>query len=337
VRHRFSGWARVAIAVCVVATAMAACRRPEPARFRPTACAVQRLAVPAGYAADSTVTGGDRTGRYLVGTGRAPGAKERRLLVWDKGKPSVIDLEGADTLTDVNSAGVAVGHGYDPDGSPFSFRYEAGDVVRFAGRPGVALAINDQGVSVGYVGTMPAVWRSPQTGPELLPVPADGWRGEALDIGDDGVIVGRVFAAAPSIQSQAYVWFADGTHRFLPGSEAVSVAHTGRWAVGQTATAPSMPVRWDLRTLQSVAVTASRLVPHVVNANGSVAGSGPPVVLLDGSERLPLSVGIAGYAPDDEVEVVALNDSETLAAGTVRIVSTPSAAPIRVAVQWRCR
>jgi hypothetical protein len=299
---------------------------------------VQRLAVPAGYAADSTVTGGDRTGRYLVGTGRAPGAKERRLLVWDNGKPSVIDLEGADTLTDVNSVGVAVGHGYDPDGSPFSFRYEAGDVVRFAGRPGVALAINDQGVSVGYVGTMPAVWRSPQTGPELLPVPADGWRGEALDIG------GRRCDRRAGIRR--------GTVDPIAGLRLVRRRHTSvpprkrgglRRAHGKMGGrpdghgTPSMPVRWDLRTLQSVAVTASRLVPHVVNANGSVAGSGPPVVLLDGSERLPLSVGIAGYAPDDEVEVVALNDSETLAAGTVRIVSTPSAAPIRVAVQWRCR
>src|SRR3954466_10344111 len=65
--------------------------QPPPA---PTACTIAKLPVPKGEM--SLVTGGDPTGRYLVGRSYPTGTGTRPILIWHDGVVRQVDIPGDD-------------------------------------------------------------------------------------------------------------------------------------------------------------------------------------------------------------------------------------------------
>lgn len=196
------------------------------------ACRPALLPVPAGVG-QSKVTGGDHSGRHLVGTGlRSDGGVVG--LRWTDGRVSEVDTTALQPfasvdLTDVSAAGVVGYRTIDTS----SFRTEAfvlrgGKVTRLPGlRPTdetEARAINSRGdiigVSKDFSGTTftthAVVWPAhrPGTVRELV---ADGpeptWV-SGVDIDDDGTALGFV-GRRPTAGQHPYVWPAVGKGRAL--------------------------------------------------------------------------------------------------------------------------
>jgi hypothetical protein len=189
----------------------------------PTRCAVQRLPIPGGEP-KSLVTGGDRTGRYILGRAYpVRGHNERHpLLIWDNGTPTTLSMPGNDEqFTDINSNGTAVGGSFGGDDVEVPYIYRNGAVSRLAVQGSArANAIGEQGHVVGLRRTggkdtpRPVVWRDTGAPAVDLAVPA-GWEGEATDVDADGTIVGWL-TRGPGLDFRGYVWAPDGTGRFLP-------------------------------------------------------------------------------------------------------------------------
>jgi hypothetical protein len=219
----------------VPASPSASASQPPPA---PGRCAVDRLPVP-GNEPRSLVTGGDRTGRYLLGRAYASVryVDDHPILIWDHGQPTVVQMPGSDeSLVDINSAGVAVGNSFRTDDFEVPYVYRDGALTPLAGVSGSveARAIGEQGTIVGGrsnragQASHPVVWRDPGSRMADLPVPAAGWEGWASDVDADGTIVGTL-TNGPSLDFRGFVWAPDGTVRQLPlpqidGAPALSFA-----------------------------------------------------------------------------------------------------------------
>lgn len=199
---------------------------PPPA-VTVAACVPRQLPVPKGYPAKSVVTGGDPTGRYLVGRAY-PGDARDRLLIWDDGRVKAFDQLGDDTdLHDVSSTGIAVGYGYDTAGKALAVIYREGRLSRLKGVDATAIAVNASGVVAGTFQGRPAVWRSPDAGPVRLPVPEGMDMMWVTGVDADGTVSGRLgvyppaparhgSAPTPLAWERAVIWGPDGTMRELP-------------------------------------------------------------------------------------------------------------------------
>lgn len=241
-RRRSRWWASGVAVVAVTATtaagstlAFSAIGRPAPVP-RPIAsvipsisaaavpagprdCTVTRL--PTGDIRKAVVTGGDPSGRWLVGRTYAPGGgyvAAKPLVVWQDGQlAETIKIPGEDqTLRDINSLGVAVGASFQPD-DPYPYAVTGGKATRLAGGAGGAQAINDAGVVVGNLGTDSQIsavrWSSLTEQPEDLPVPEGTKTSSASDIDEAGNILGAI--GRKTGDDDTYLWLADGTGRRL--------------------------------------------------------------------------------------------------------------------------
>jgi hypothetical protein len=189
----------------------------------PRQCVIERLPLP-GKQPKSVVTGGDRTGRYLLGRAYDGTGYQARhpILIWDDLQPRVLSMPGEDeALNDINSSGVAVGSSFTGTDTETPWVYQNGKVSKLTVQgSATATAIGEQGVVVGTRRTssraaVPVAWRS-TTGPAVdLPLPGKGWEGEAMDVDADGTVVGRVRSAVTA-ETQGYVWLPDSTARLLP-------------------------------------------------------------------------------------------------------------------------
>jgi hypothetical protein len=305
-------------------------RDAPPAPPPPRACSVEFLPVPAGLSPTGSVTGGDPTGRYLVGMSSAnpdPG-QPRTVLIWDNRQPRAVDIPGRNAaLLDINAAGTAVGiSGGD---RPTAWVYQNGQVARLTGTDAEARAINGKGIIVGSVQGRPAMWRSPTSEPTMLKM-LDGaqpdWTGRAFGVDEDGTVAGAIVVKqvavgrpgqrtdVTSLQSTiGVVWSPDGKIRRIPAPPQnagdrplppwyMATDIRGGWAVGMTRVRPDNPregvashprsgVRWNLRTA-TVAIVANGV--QAVNRHGWTVGTddGSGVLITDrGAVPLP--------APDD--------------------------------------
>jgi len=276
-----------------------------PPPTRPGACTVSRLSVP-GEQQSVYVYGADPTGRYLVGTGSTADAK-RTVFVWDGGQPIVVPLTGADPkLADMTTAGVGVGSawGFRGPGSkfrPIPYLYQGGKITELTGvANGFADAINGNGVVVGSEDpTTPhaVVWRSSTQRGELLPEPSGTTNSNAVDVDEDGTIVGNVVNGA---RATPYVWLPDGTHHALPidkDSSGQVYGIRGGWVIGTITAAGGtrQAVRWNLRTGDFRPLPMNGR-PNAVNAHGWVTGT-------DAQGRAIVVIG-------DSLQVLSLPDLE---------------------------
>lgn len=245
---------------------------PTPAAL--PVCVVDRLPVP-DDAFQSLVTGGDPSGRFLLGrsyhhTGRdgsnlISGIRVEQVI-WDHGELTVLDLPGWDgMLIDINSHGVAIGTSFPASDSlvQTGWVYADGELGELAG--GVPRAINERGAVAGSREPVefhyrPVVWRSPDADPEELSIPGSSWSVEAVGVDVDGTVVGaghdRDQVTGPP--ASAFVWWPDGTRQDLPvppGTDGFMPTHirdgvvTGRADYRQSQDLARFPVvQYDLAT-----------------------------------------------------------------------------------------
>lgn len=261
------------------------------------------LPVPTGATA-SSVTGGDPTGRYLVGTADLPDTTAG--LVWRNGRFTRIDASSVPHAQmfydDVNRDGVVVGERM-TDFSSFhrdAFLYRDGRFTLLpAPNPGdetEAVAINSRGDVLGNSFSDGAwrivVWPADSPGTVRVLTMPDGRPATALarDIDEDGTVVGTL---APFPPGTAYVWPADGTPHALPipadsaggGAVAIRLGMVAGSVLVPDPSDPSVqrsrPTVWNLNT---GGVTLHHEAPGGVlsiNRDGTIGTAGA-VVHADG-------------------------------------------------------
>lgn len=282
-------------AVLAAAVVVAGLLTPAVAQAATTHCRAVALPAPAGTF--STVNGGDRTGRYLVGRVNYPDRSAGAL--WRHGRFTEIDASSLGGVQvdyhDVNRHGVVVGERMTDFGSfhTDAFTYRRGKFTLLpalrAGESTEALGINSRGDVVGNNignGFTPVVWPANRPGTVRALSPAAG---RAMGIDEDGSVVGYL---APFPPGTPYLWPAKGTPRPLPdagqGGNAVAIQR-GMVAgnVSDPATGMTVPALWNLRT------GGFRMFPDAggsalsVNRKGTVGGVG---ALVHGGGRV-VSVG----------------------------------------------
>lgn len=293
-RNRILGGAAVAVGAVLVTSAIAAgglrsvagpensvgtggpSPSPSTAPPVPVNCRVEKLPVPAGHPR-SMVTGGDPSGRFLVGRAYAStGYTDRHpLLIWDGDRMTTVDMPGSDeSFNDVNGSGVAVGSSFGTGDRTSAYVYRDGrlDALRppagGAGASVAATAVGEDGTIAGSAGDVgqyrPLVWRDTGAPAQPLPLPDGLPSGKASDVDTDGTVLGTVSdLGSPGHEpvDRGYVWKPDGTGRLLPlpqidGRPAqslwVSTIHQGivfgRAITRDDRRMTSHPLLFDLRT-----------------------------------------------------------------------------------------
>ncbi|BCJ54423.1 hypothetical protein Asp14428_58980 [Actinoplanes sp. NBRC 14428] len=367
-RRRLSRWwASGTAVVALTATAAAggtlafsAAGRPAPERAPvatteppvtaapagPRDCRVTRL--PTDGVRKALVTGGDPTGTWLAGrTYPKRGSMSYPLVLWRDGKLAAsVDMSGSDqSLEDLNSHGDAVGFSFDPEIKPWS--YAEGKLTALAGGEGAAVALNDKGVIVGSLGPAyegrPARWSSRTAQPESLPMPAGMTVGTAVDIDEDGTVVGTV--EGKNREGSGYLWLADGTARKMPlpdvdGTKATMFwpeAIRNGWVVGRSVVDTKRersfaPFRYRVSTGRYERLPADAGLPQRVAANGWVLGTARlPVITSAGGVTTELPAYPKAAAHPDYL-INSYSDDGLVAAGYVigdDIQNQP--------LLWRCR
>ncbi len=311
----------------------------------PTNCVAERLPVPRGHPVNSVVSGGDPSGRFVIGRSY-PDPGEDRVLIWDNGKVRTIAMPGSDpTLRDITSTGMAVGTSFITIGGAehqVAWAYRDGSMSRLRGVDADATAVNENGVIVGMVKDKPVVWRNPSAEPEFLPVP-NGWRGIAWGVDEDGTIVGRLWKPATEYD-RAFAWLPDGTARELlptftingsPANSANAFSIRNGWVGGTAELVEEQGtwihvVRWNLRTGEPRALHPDLGYTRIVNAHGWMAGEGQLGLVLVSEQESVVLPGIEGQIENYQ-HVESVSDDGRVLAGYVGIGEiTP------VAVMWRC-
>ncbi|MFI6677326.1 hypothetical protein [Kribbella sp. NPDC050470] len=294
-------------------------------------CRVHRLPQPA-LPGDSVVTGGDPSGRYLIGA-RWTTPEEGTPLLWiDRRLRELRTPYERALIKDVNASGVLVGAG-----SRGAWRYQDGRFTTLASlRPGYvtdAVAINARGDILG-ISHDPAtfeahvlVWPAgqPDRPRELTPPPgASSDHLYAVDIDDDGTVVGGSY----SPMTVGYIWPRGGAARVLHGPADEPHVYTwkirGGWIAGGLIGADGeIPAAWRSRgRAANVLGVVGRA--RAVNRHGDLAVSGaelPAAIAHHGGRIVPLP-GVDG---PDRGAVVTLSDSG-VAAGW--LIDGPRARPV---------
>ncbi|HEU4426822.1 MAG TPA: hypothetical protein VFR67_30175 [Pilimelia sp.] len=316
---------------------------PQP--IPPKTCYVQRLPVPGGHPM-SLVTGGDPTGRFIVGRAY-PEAQlgDYPLIIWDNGKGRTVKMPGMDqAFRDITSTGVAVGttYGTTSEGGRAPYVFRNGVLSKLAGvASGGADAINEAGVIAGSRDlpdrSIPVRWRSATEPAEDLPLPGKTWSGEAIAIGEDGTILGKVGQTRDA--EQGYVWRPDGTTQLLPKPSGTSTFRpfdmNGDWVtgLGESGNGQLTPVLYNLRTGRFTRWSATGAIPSAVNAVGWVVGS-----TNDGRAFLSSSGGMRMLPDLNNHKSPTANHAKTISDDGRTIAGQgDDAKGVIQAVVWRCR
>ncbi|WP_157779176.1 hypothetical protein [Micromonospora sp. WMMA2032] len=370
-RHRGAVAGGVAVAIALAAGATPLFLRPAPppapsAVPPPTACTVAPLPLPEGTDGGA-VSGGDRTGRWLIGSAARRGSDQQTAVLWHGDR--VTELPGAlrhGVAAAVNSAGTVVGAADDR-----AYVVRDGRVDRLPGGDGLRpTAVDDAGRVVGErlqpvgrrVRPVPVLWASATSEPVDLALPGPGWEGTAIGIAGDGTIIGTVSEEGLELTdgygpnlNRGYRWRPDGTGEFLPmpttaGNGArgfLPRSVGGNWLLGSTPReqprALYAPTLLDLRTGDFVAPhTSAEFVPVAVNSRGWTVGSyGQPVAhptgaLLTGSRLLHLPAPEPGVGLRHTVPWVVSDDGRIIAGEQLGDTDADPSAVGRP-IRWLCR
>lgn len=318
-------------------------RRVEP--DAPAECVISRLPEPEG-AYQTLVSGADPTGRYIVGRSYERVADGPLLMpvIWDNGELREVDMPGIDQWwTDVNSSGTAVGTSAVGGSEHFGWQawaYDQGKVVRLPGGPGTtAEGISEAGTIAGSVArhgakvveTHAAIWPSPTSQPVELPMPNRQTEAHAVDIDDDGTVIGKV-------GFWAWIWRPDGTYHELtmPDGKRISDVYSirGGWVVGRTPFEET--VRLNVHTGQAEVLSRFAEPATAVNVHGWLAGAGGDrsgiLLTRDGEVALPGLTESTGILEPWDVSPVTISDDGRTIAG-----NHDDADDDKHAVVWRCR
>ncbi|WP_305789852.1 hypothetical protein [Symbioplanes lichenis] len=318
-----------------------ASRSVAPAPRLPPSCPVTRL--PTGDVKKAVVHAVDSSGRYMTGRtypdGRAFGTYP--VTIWRDGKLlTTVDFPGSDQSLDaINRSGDAVGSSFTGD-TPYPYVWHDGTLTQLKGGAGSASAISDAGVIVGVLGTRPARWASWDAEPALLPLPPGTTQGSAVDVDEDGTVLGMVGPPiGPGADDTAYLWLHGGEVRKLPpppgaGFFAAAALRHG-WVVGNAGYADDDSLTWagyryDIAKNRMEPLPAAAASPVDVAANGWVAteGGGPdPAVVADGD-----TMRLAAYGAGD-YQIWGISDDGTTVVGSF----VPAQDLANEPLVWRCR
>ncbi|MEV0788640.1 hypothetical protein [Kribbella sp. NPDC050459] len=271
------------------------------------ACRVQRLPQPT-LPGESVVTGGDPSGRYLIGA-RWITPEESAPLLWIDRRLHELQTPYEHVLIkDVNTSGTLVGSEWG-DGQSRAWRYQDGRFTTLAGlRLGHrtdAVAVNARGDILGVSqdpSTFEAhvvVWPAghPDTPHELATPPGASTRDlYAVDIDDDGTVIG----GSHSPTTVGYIWPRGGPARVLRGPGGEPYLYTWKirrgWiAGGLISPAGEMPAAWRIHArAANVPGVVGRAA--AVNRHGdlAVSGSGLPAAIAHRGGRIVPLPGVAG-------------------------------------------
>lgn len=261
------------------------------------ACQMSLLPVPPGVVS-SEVTGGDYTGRYLVGQATTFDGTQYTFdsLLWIKGEVRKLDTAALApyaqvNVTDVNRHGVVVGFRIRDFGT---FHTDAwvlrnGDFTMLPGLKSsdatTPAAINSRGdivgtsedVSVNPVVVHAVIWPAdkPGTVRELTVDGASPPWATGVDIDDDGTALGMV-GAPTTPDRRPYIWPARGPGYPLTAPAGTdspeAVAIRGGWVAGTAVLdGNSAVVRWNLRAGTATVISTSHGSAFAVNRDGTVA------------------------------------------------------------------
>ncbi len=318
----------------------------SPASVPPVAglagCTVTRL--PTDGVDKAIVSGGDPSGRWFVGR-LYPGDFAYPQVIWKDGRIAAkFRMSGADgLLRDVNRAGQAVGSDFSGEDQR-AWIHTGGGLKRLKGGAGHAEAINDAGVVVGGLGkgiaSAAVRWDSPTAAPVELKVPDGTKESTAVDVDEDGTILGTVSAET---EQTGYLWLPDGTTRQMPLPDVDGVradlfwpeSIRNGWVAGRSVVDSSDGSRGFAWFRYRVATnTYERLpdeagMPDRVAANGWVLGtaSEPRIYADGGVTRLPR------YKKGTEYQMASYSDDGLIAGGHMTGVGTIENQPL----MWRCR
>jgi len=259
-------------------------------------CRSTALPVPAGTT-ESSVNGGDPTGRYLVGVGFRVGGADG--LLWVDGHLTPVDQSPLSPYIQVqfnavNDHATIVGNRMiDYSLQTEAFIYRGGRfTILPAPNPGdttEAVAINSAGDVVGTAfgptGPQPVEWPAGRPGTvRVLPTPGDAG-GFAAGIDQDGTVVGYL---APWPPGTPYVWPAHRAAHPLPvptgsmGGNAVAI-RLGLVAgnVFDPASGATVPAVWNLRSGQLTVRSNVQGAALSINRWGTI-GAGGALVHSDG-------------------------------------------------------
>ncbi|MET8909397.1 hypothetical protein [Micromonospora sp. NPDC004551] len=314
------------------------------------------------------VSAADPSGRVLAGraevSNKAVEQVRSYLLLWDRGRPSLIDLpevRGA-TVNAVNASGVVVGTSRrQDDESRVSWVYRDGRLRHLSPPPGydqtLPLAVNDRGDILGISsavgrGSTPVVWPAGSEGPPRILRGPD--RGRVIGWTADGTVVWFVPEPSAGVKVPAEIRFlrADGSSAlrpvpagWSPGSMRFEqLPMRGDWVAGiiPGAGEKSPPAVLNLRTGELIVYHGLDTRNHfsvVARPDGGVLagvpGQGWKLVDRDGTTRsVPLP---AGADPEYGPQPLLIDD-----AGTIHGAVHPADPGSRRADQdvptvWRCR
>jgi hypothetical protein len=301
--------AALAVAGVLAAVTVAA----EPARA--DGCRIQPL--PASpLPGESAVSGGDPSGRYLIGA-RWTSPEESAPLMWVAGRlREFASPYERPTLVDVNAAGTVLG--YESLGTrSHAWRYADG---RFTALPGLTptddtwpLGLNERGDAVGTSSgagvSRLVLWPAarPDAVRELtLADPAPGGF-YAADIDDDATVV----ATATGATTRAFIWPRGGSGRPLSGPsgglDVIALKIRNGWVGGMEITPDGdAPMAWrpgggPVTRLDSVGTA------RAINRHGDLAVVGPVVgaaIAHRGGRLVPLP----GTEPPSNASVATISD-----------------------------
>ncbi|MFU8851545.1 hypothetical protein ACNAW0_11265 [Micromonospora sp. SL1-18] len=322
-----------------------------PPSSGPTTCTPELLPIPGG-ARKSLVTGGDPTGRYLLGRSYLNRGFSYPVIIWDGDRAHEVRLPGSDQqLTDISPSGVAVGGAYVGD-RPQPYVVRSGKATRLPGvAAGEATAISDDGRIVGarQVGDrrLPVLWSDPGKPAVDLPLPGPKWEGIAIGVDSEGTVVGKI-QNGPSGATQAVVWRSGGKPELLPlpsvtdgtATEFHPVSFQGGWITGTAYrddgdTRFIHAVRYHLARGEYVPLPA-KLNPSAGNGRGWMVGPldhiDAGLTTDDGLVRLPdFDGGTGRYGAG----AVSISDDGQVIGG--QLDTKPDRRTIEMrAVRWRC-
>lgn len=298
----------VLASAALAATAVTALSAPVTAAPDATTCHSGPLLPSLGAGQTARLSGGDPSGRYLVGVSSAVDTPYTLTpVVWTNGHIRALDTaplqpEVQVDLVDANRHGTVVGQRW-TDYNTFhmdAFTYRAGRYTWLPpltpGDETVAAGINDHGDVVGSSGGYAVVW--PGGNPAAvrkLTVPGQPDAGlTAVGIDEDGTVLGAIGNQAGGTP---YVWPAHGAPYELPAVPGTSsrwgTAIRNGWVAGYAQQGEQdVAVRWNLRTHQVDIVSTVYSGLLAVNRHGTAAAL-TAVIHRDGT-AVPLDP--SGYA-----------------------------------------
>ena len=348
-----------------VAAASSAPAVSQPAPAFPTSCTGRLLPVPAG-STSSYVSGGDPSGRYLVG-GYGTDMFDHRPVLWDNGNPILIPAPGDNLMAIVvNADGVVAGTSDKIENDTlelFNWIYRDGkvslleEVATEYGSFIQVIGINSRGDilvdsrfgSKDSVGSRRAgIWKAyGQGGLHELADPGNLGRLTASALDEDGTVVGRYLVSQGFSGERTLVWTADGqlTKPSPPagfGEGGALRLVRGGFAVGnyqQPGKQPHETVTFlrNLRTGEDIAIPALALA-GAVNRHGWMGGlvreagqvQTPAIATDTKLVKLPLPAG--AVPSSDGVGAYYLSDNARTVAGNVAV-----SADHLSAAAWSCQ